>query len=98
MVSVNGDTVAEYAVTGADRQHIFVQRGDGADPTLSQPEPDPELQASDNDANAAAAHNSPVCSYGGNTTPERMYGFAVGDKVEVLWENDNRFYVRSCAP
>ena len=100
MVSINGDTVAEYTVTSADRQHIFVQRGEGADPTLSEPEPEPEpkLQASDNDANDTAVDNGSVCSYTGNSAPERMYGFAVGDKVEVLWESDNRFYVRSCAP
>jgi hypothetical protein len=98
MVSINGDTVAEYAVTGADRQHIFVQRGEGADPTLSEPEPEPELETPGNGANDAA-DDGPACSYGGNTSPaQSMYGFAVGDKVEVLWEADNRFYVRPCAP
>ena len=94
MVSINGDTVAEYVVTGADRQHIFVQRGEGADPTLSEPEPEPEpeLETFNN-----AADDGPACSYGGNTSSaQSMCGFAVGDKIEVLWEADNRFYVRQC--
>jgi hypothetical protein len=37
--------VAQYKVHGAERQHVnvFVQRGEGADPTVPDPEPKQEV-------------------------------------------------------
>ena len=45
VISVNGVHVAQYTVTGQERQHVFVQRGAGADPSRPppvEPEPEPE--------------------------------------------------------
>ena len=45
VISVNGVHVAQYTVTGEERQHVFVQRGAGADPSRPppvEPEPEPE--------------------------------------------------------
>ena len=97
MVSINGDTVAEYSVKSAKCQHVFVQRGEGADPTVCEPELEPELEPEfdthQNDANNTMDNGA--CSYGGNTSSaQSLNGHAVGSKVEVLWEADGRFYVR----
>ena len=52
---MNGVHVAQYTVTGQERQHVFVQRGAGADPSRPPPvEPEPEPEP-DNGASVACS-------------------------------------------
>lgn len=96
VVSINGVHVAQYTVTSAERQHVFVQRGDGADPTAPPPvemEPEPEPSDDDEASNNNTAAGVEEASYVGNSSNSvAQETYPVGSKVEVLFEADNRFY------